>query len=67
MPWSKTTDVGKSETVVDSKGKYEKKLDCLLHDCVMQEKMCKNILSVTNRFSINNIMGKWKYELDKLI
>ena len=26
MPWSKTTDVGKSETVVDSKGKSEKKL-----------------------------------------
>ena len=47
--------------------KYEKKLDCLLHDCVMQEKMCKNILSITNRFSINNIMGKWKNELDKLI
>lgn len=46
---------------------YEKKLDCLLHDCDMQEKMCKNILSITNRFSINNIMGKWKNELDNLI
>ena len=46
---------------------YEKKLDCLLHDCDMQEKMYKNILSITNRFSINNIMGKWKNELDNLI